>query len=378
MDKIARIGIDTSKGSFQLHGVNEKEEVVLRRTVRRRQFLELMAQLEPTVVGLEACGASHHWARELRRLGHRVMLIPPQHVKPYVPAGRKNDRNDAEAICEAIGRPRVRVRLVPIKSVDQSASQMLMGVREGLLRRRTQLCNTIRGHAAEFGLVAARGLDKIEPLLARIAADEELPALAREMFGELGREHAELGRRIARIDKKLAAFHRSNELSRRLMEIPTVGPVGAGLLLTRIVHPHGFRSGRLCAAWLGLTPKNHSTGGKQRLGGITRAGDESLRAVLVSGATAYIQQVRRGRIVPSPWLAGLLERKPPKLVAVALANKTVRIAWRLMTGGGRYDPTHRPTPRVDREGPGAAPYGGLHAEPLAPSPAGGDSHPVAA
>ena len=224
MSKIARIGIDTSKGSFQLHGVNEKDEVVLRRTVRRRQFLEFMAKLEPTVVGLEACGASHHWARELARLGHRVMLIPPQAVKPYVSPGRKNDKNDAEAICEAMSRPRVRARLVPVKSVEQSASQMLMGVREGLLKRRTQLCNTIRGHAAEFGLVAAKGLDKIEPLLARIAGDDGLPPLAREMFADLGQEHAELSKRIAQIDRKLATFHRSNELSRRLMEIPDRRP----------------------------------------------------------------------------------------------------------------------------------------------------------
>jgi transposase len=374
MSKIARIGIDTSKGSFQLHGVNEKEEVVLRRTVRRRQFLEFMAKLEPTVVGLEACGASHHWARELSRLGHRVMLIAPQRVKPYVSPGRKNDKNDAEAICEAMSRPRVRERLVPIKSVEQSASQMLLGVREGLLKRRTQLGNSIRGHAAEFGLVAAKGVDKIEPLLARIAGDEGLPALAREMFGELGQQHAELSAQVARIERKLAAFHRSNELSRRLMEIPIVGPVGAGLMITKIVDPHGFRSGRMCAAWTGLTPKDHSTAGKQKLGGITRAGDESLRAVLVSGATAYIQQVRRGRIVPSPWLAALLERKPPKLVAVALANKTMRIAWKLMTSGERYDPTHG----VGREGLGASLYGGLRAEPLAPSPTAGHSHAVAA
>jgi transposase len=182
---------------------------------------------------------------------------------------------------------------------------------DSLLKRRTQLCNTIRGHAAEFGLVAAKGLDKIEPLLARIAGDEGLPALAQEIFADLGQEHAELSKRIAQIDRKLAAFHRSNELSRRLMEIPIVGPVGAGLMITKVVNPHGFRSGRMCAAWLGLTPKDHSTAGKQKLGGITRAGDESLRAVLVSGATAYIQQVRRGRIVPSPWLAALLERSHP-------------------------------------------------------------------
>jgi transposase len=273
-----------------------------------------------------------------------------------------------------MSRRRVRARLVPVKSVEQSASQMLMAIRESLLKRRTQLCNMIRGHASEFGLVAARGLDKIEPLLARIGEDEGLPALAREMFGDLGQEHAELGVRIARIERKLAAFHRSNELSRRLMEIPIVGPVGAGLMITKIVNPHGFRCGRLCAAWVGLTPKDHSSGGKQRLGGITRAGDESLRAVLVSGATAYIQQVRRGRIVPSPWLAALLERKPPKLAAVALANKTVRIAWKLMTSGERYDPTHG----VGREGLGASLYGGLRAKPLAPAPAAGTSHAVAA
>lgn len=374
MTKIARIGIDTSKSSFQLHGVNEKDEVVLRRAVRRRQFLEFMAKLEPTVVGLEACGASHHWARELKRLGHQVLLIPPQAVKQYVTPGRKNDKNDAEAISEAMSRPRVRARLVPVKSVEQSAGVMLMGIREGLLKRRTQLCNMIRGHAAEFGLVAAKGLDKIEPLLARIAEQEGLPALAREMFADLGQEHAELSVRIGRIERKLAAFHRSNELSRRLIEVPTIGPVGAGLMITKIVNPHGFRCGRLCAAWVGLTPKDHSTGGKQRLGGITRAGDESLRAVLVSGATAYIQQVRRGRIVPSPWLAALLERKPPKLAAVALANKTMRIAWKLMTSTERYDPTHG----VGREGPGASLNGGLRAKPLAPAPTTGNSQAVAA
>ncbi len=374
MDKIARIGIDTSKSSFQLHGVNEKDEVVLRRTVRRRQFLEYMATLKPTLIGLEACGASHHWARELKRQGHRVVLIPPQAVKPYVTPGRKNDKNDAEAICEAMSRPRVLKRLVPVKSVEQSASQMLMGVRASLLQRRTQLCNMIRGHAAEFGLVAAKGLDKIEPLLARIAEDGELPPLARELFADLGGEHAELSKRIAQIERKLAAFHRSNELGRRLIEVPTIGPVVAGLMITKIINPRGFRCGRLCAAWVGLTPKDHSTGGKQRLGGITRAGDESLRAALVSGATAYIQQVKRGRIVASPWLAALLERKPPKLAAVALANKTVRIAWKLMTSGERYDPTHG----GDREGPGASQCGGLRAGPLAPSPTGGDSHAVAA
>jgi transposase len=339
MTNLARIGIDTSKSVFQLHGVDEKEQAVLRKQLRRRQFMAFFAKLEPTLVGLEACGASHHWARELQQLGHQVMLIPPQYVKPYV--GRnKNDKTDAEAVCEAMSRPKVQERLVPIKSVAQSAAQMLLGVRESLVKRRTQLTNTIRGHAAEFGLVAAKGLDKIEPLLARIAADAGLPDLTKEMFAVLGREYAELGPRIAQIDKKMLAFHRSNEVARRLMEVPAIGPIGACLLVTKIVDPHAFRSARRCAAWIGLTPKDHSTAGKQRLGGITRAGDERLRAVLVSGATTCIQHATKKRGRPSPWLVELLKRKPPKVAAVALANKTARIAWKIMTSGERYDPNH--------------------------------------
>jgi transposase len=358
MTRIARIGIDTSKSVFQLHGVDEREQTILQRKLRRRDFLTFFAKLEPTLIGLEACGGSHYWARELGKLGHEVMLVPAQYVKAYVARG-KNDAADAEAICEAMSRPRIKRRLVPVKNAEQAAAQMLLGTRENLIRRRTQLSNTIRGYAAEFGLVAATGLDKIEPLLVRIAADDSLPALAKEMFVALARELAELGPRITQIEKRLMAFHRSNELTRRLAEVPSIGPIGACLLATKIVNPHGFRSGRLCAAWIGLTPKDHSTAGKQKLGGITRAGDESLRAVLVSGATAYIQQVRRGRTTPSPWLAELLKRKPPKVAAVALANKTARIAWKLMISGQRYDRARV----AAREGLGAAQRGGS-----APSP----------
>jgi transposase len=337
MARLARIGIDTSKSVFQLHGVDEKEQVTLRKPLRRRQLLMFFAKLEPTLVGLEACGASHHWARELQQLGHQVVLIPPQYVKRYV--GRnKNDKIDAEAVCEAMSRPKVQERFVPIKSVEQSAAQMLLGVRESLIKRRTQLTNTIRGHAAEFGLVAAKGLDKIQPLLARIATDDSLPVLTKEMFAVLGREYAELGPRIAQIDKKMLAFHRSNEVTRRLMEVPTIGPTGACLFITKIVNPHAFRSGRRCSAWIGLTPKDHSTAGKQKLGGITRAGDERLRAVLVSGAMACIRHAKNRPANASPWLVELLKRKPPKVAAVALANKTARIAWKLMTTGERYDP----------------------------------------
>jgi transposase len=337
MTRLARIGIDTSKSAFQLHGVDDKEQVVLRKQLRRRHFLAFMAKLDPTVVGVEACGASHHWGRELGKLGHQVKLIPPQYVKAYVGAN-KNDKIDAEAICEAMSRPKVQERLVPIKTIEQSAAQMLLSVRESLIKRRTQISNTIRSHAAEFGLVAGKGLDKIEPLLERIAEDEDLPALAKEMFAALSQEFAEIKVRSAVVEKKMLAFHRVNEVARRLTEVPAIGPVGACLFVTKIVNPRGFRSGRRCAGWIGLTPKDRSTGGKHRLGGITRAGDESLRAALVCGATSYLRHVRSGRTTPSPWLAGLLKRKPPKLVAVALANKTARIAWKLMTSGERYDP----------------------------------------
>ena len=358
MTTIARLGVDTSKSLFQLHGVNEREEVVLRKQVRRGQFLAYLARLAPTVVALEACGASHYWAREVQALGHEAMLLPPQHVKPYA-GHNKNDKIDAEAVCEAMSRRRVAGRRVAVKSAEQSAAQMLLGTREGLLQRRTQLGNIIRGHAAEFGQVTPKGLAHVKPLLERIASDQSVPALARELFATLGEEFAALAPRIAQLDKKLKAFQRSDELCRRLVEVPTIGPVIASSMIVKISNPAAFRSGRRCAAWVGLTPKDHSTAGKMRHGGITRAGDEGLRAALVSGATAYIQQVKRGRTKPSPWLAGLLKRKPEKLAAVALANKTVRIAWKLMTSGQRYDRDRAEA----REALGAAQCGGS-----APSP----------
>ena len=375
MTTIARLGVDTSKSLFQLHGVNEKEEVVLRKQVRRGQFLAYLAKLSPTVVALEACGASHYWAREVQALGHEVMLLPPQHTKPYA-GHNKNDKIDAEAICEAMSRRRVAERRVAVKSAEQSASQMLLGTRDGLLQRRTQLGNIIRGHGAEFGQVAPKGLAHLKPLLERIAADPSVPALAKELFAVLGEEFAELAPRIALLDKKLKDFQRGNELCRRLVEVPIIGPVIASSMVVKISDPAAFRSGRRCAAWVGLTPKDHSTAGKMRHGGITRAGDEALRAALVSGATAYIQQVKRGRTTPSPWLAGLLKRKPEKLVAVALANKTVRIAWKLMTSGQRYDRAKAEA----RKGLGAAQGGGSAPSPSlhTPTAAHGDTAVTAA
>lgn len=334
MEELSRIGMDTSKQIFQLHGVDGSEQVVLRKKLRRHQLLEFFAGLEPTVVGLEACGGSHHWARELQRLGHEVKLIAPQFVKPYVKRG-KNDAADAEAICEAMSRP--SMRFVPVKSEENQAALMLIGVRERLVRNRTQLANTIRGHAAEFGLIASKGRAKIESLLARIQADESLPALARELFAGLAEEYAQLQARIAEIDAKLMAWHRNNEMSRRLTQIPGVGPVTAATLVIKAPDPRAFNSGRQFAAWAGLTPKDHSTGGKQRLGVITRAGDEMLRSLLVVGATAVVWQARRGGNATSPWLLNLLQRKEPKLAAIAFANKMARIAWKLMVSGERYD-----------------------------------------
>jgi transposase len=334
MDNIIRIGMDTSKSVFQLHGVNAGEQAVLRKKLRRRQVLEFFARLEATQVGLEACGGAHYWARELRALGHEAVLVPPQYVKAYVKRG-KNDAADAEAICEAMSRP--TMRFVAVKTAEEQAALMLAGMRGQLVRRRTQLSNAIRGHAAEFGLVAAKGLDKIEALLVRIA-QASVPALAKDMFSAYGKEYAELEARIARIDARLMAWHRQNEPSRRLAQIPGIGPITASMLAMKAPDPQAFRSARHFAAWLGLTPKDHSTAGKLRLGVITRAGDEALRSLLVVGATAVIQQVRRGKGSPSPWLVALLKRKPPKLAAVALANKMARIAWKLMVSGQSYDP----------------------------------------
>jgi transposase len=334
VEKLIRIGMDTSKHFFQLHGVDAAEQPVLRRQLRRREMLPFFSRLEPTLIVLEACGGSHYWARELVGLGHEVKLIAPQRVKPYVPRG-KNDAADAAGLCEAASRP--TMRFVPVKTAEQQAALMLAGVRDRLVRNRAQLANTIRGYAAEFGLVAAKGMARIEGLLSDAERDMTLPVLARELFAGLGREYARLDTELVTLEAKLLAWHRASDLSRRLAAIPTIGPVIASLLVMKTPDPHAFRSGRQFAAWLGLTPKDHSTAGKVKLGAITRAGDETLRSLLVVGATAVIWQTRRGKgRNPSPWLVELLKRKPPKLAAVALANKTARIAWKLMATGEIY------------------------------------------
>jgi transposase len=333
--------MDTSKHIFQLHGVNDAEQVVLRKKLRRKEMVTFFERLAPTVVAIEACGASHHWARLLGSFGHQVKLVAPQLAKPYVKRG-KNDAADAEALCEAMSRP--TMRFVPVKSAERQAALMLVGVRERLIRNRTQLANAIRGYAAEFGVSAARGMANLVPLLGRLQDEESLPALARELFAGQAEEYRRLQAQIAGIDAKLMAWHRADECSRRLAQIPGVGPIGAVLLTMKTPAPEGFRSGRDFAAWIGLTPKDHSTAGKARLGVITRAGDESLRSVLVVGATSVIRHLRWGKTNDAlePWLTALLRRKAPKLVAVALANKLARIAWKLMVTGQAY--VVRPAP----------------------------------
>lgn len=329
MEQIIRIGLDTSKHVFQVHGVDGSEHAVLRRQLSRAQVERFFAGLAPTVVGLEACGASHYWARVLIALGHQVRLLPPQYVKAYVKRG-KNDRIDAAAICEAMSRP--GMRFVPVKSEGEQAAAMLLSVRNLLVKQRTMLVNAIRSHAAEFGVIGAKGVARVVDVLER--ARESLPALAWELLSTLAVQLEALDVQLGQLDKQLRAWHQENERSRRLATMPGIGPVGAMTMVLRVPDPTVFRSGRHFASWIGLTPREHSTAGRQRLGKISRQGDEALRRLLVVGATSVIKQAQRGR--GPAWLLALLKRRPAKVVAVALANKMARIAWAMMVSGEVY------------------------------------------
>jgi transposase len=329
MGEVIRIGLDTSKHVFQVHGIDGSERVVLSRQLGRGQVEKFFAAVAPTMVGLEACGASHYWARVLSELGHAVRLLPPQYVKAYVKRG-KNDRIDAEAICEAMSRP--SMRFVPVKSADEQAAAMLLSVRDLLVKQRTMLVNAIRGHAAEFGVIGAKGVARVIDVLAR--ARESLPPLAWELLSTLAVQLEALDVQLSQLDKQLRTWHRQNECSRRLATMPGIGPVGAMTMVLRVPDPTVFRSGRHFASWIGLTPREHSTAGRQRIGKISRAGDEALRRLLVVGATSVIKQAQRGR--GPVWLLALLKRRPAKVVAVALANKMARIAWAMMVSGQAY------------------------------------------
>jgi transposase len=328
---IIRIGLDTSKHVFQLHGVDENEQPVLRRKLRRSEVEKFFAKLAPTRIGIEACGASHHWARVLRRLGHEVVLLPPQYVKPYVQRG-KNDAIDAEAICEAMSRP--TMRFVPVKSAEQQAALTMLGVRDLLVKQRTMLINAIRGHAAEFGVTVAKGPKQVIELLKRLAIEEGVPALAREMVSMLASQLDGLDIKLKAIEARLMAWHRQDQTSQLLATIPGIGPIGGVSFALKVPDPKAFRSSRHFASWIGITPREDSTAGRQRLGRISREGDEDLRRLLVIGATAVIRAAKPGRV--SPWLMGLLAKKSKKLAAVALANKTARIIWAMMISGETY------------------------------------------
>ena len=333
--QVTTIGLDLAKNVFQAHGVDASGKVTVCKTLRRRQVIPFFAKLSPCVVGLEACGTSHYWARELSGLGHEVKLMPPAYVKPYVKRG-KTDAGDAQAICEAVTRP--SMRFVAVKSPDQQAALSLHRTRDLLVRQRTQTVNMIRGLLAEFGIVIPKGIWHALKLAERIVKGEnlELPSAAKHAITHLAEQAHALQSRIADLDRQLQAWFSGNETAKRLKTIPGIGVLSASALSASLADPHQFTSGRQFAAWLGLTPLAKSSGGKERLGRISKMGDRYLRRLLVSG---MMSQLRWAKTHPSdahPWIVGLLERKPAKLVAVALANKTARIAWVVMARGETY------------------------------------------
>jgi len=335
MNEVITIGVDLAKNVFQVHGVDAEGAVVVRRQLRRGQVLPFFKKQRPCLVGMEACATSHHWAREIEALGHRVRLMPPHYVKPYVKRS-KNDAADAAAICEAVTRP--TMRFVSVKGVEQQSVLMLHRTRELLVRQRTMLINAIRAHMAEFGIVAPVGVPRVKQLLAVIADPDDLrlPPLARTCLQSLARQFLSLHDEIRVAEQRITAWHRSNEVSRRLETIPGIGPITASALATSISDPEVFKNGRELAAWIGLVPRQNSTGGKQRLGRISKQGDQYLRWLLVAGAMSVIRHAKRRGTTNLPWLANIIARKPTKVAAVALANRTARIVWALLKHGGTY------------------------------------------
>jgi len=333
MDQVVMIGLDIAKSVFQVHGVDGEGGVVIRQRLPRSRVLAFFAKKAPCLVGIETCGSVHHWARVLSQLGHEVRLIPPSYVKPYVKR-QKNDMADAEAICEAVSRP--SMRFVPVKSPEQQSVMVLHRTRSILVRQRTQLSNAIRGHMSEFGVVAPIGRNGLQALKVIVdAGDARVPEEARACLLMLFAQLELISDQILESDRRIIASARSTEVGRRLMEIPGVGPLLASALVATIADPKAFKSGRNLAAWIGLVPRQNSSGVKERLGGITKQGDRYLRQMLVVGAVAVIRYaVRNG--ARRPWLVQLLARRTPKVAAVALANKNARMVWALMTSGERY------------------------------------------
>ena len=332
MTEVTTVGLDIAKSVFQVHGIDAEGAVIVRRKLTRSRLLAFFEKLPRCLVGIEACATAHHWARELRALGHEVRLMPPSYVKPYVKR-QKNDMADAEAICEAVTRP--TMRFVEVKSPEQQSVMVLHRTRQTLIRQRTQLSNVIRGHMAEFGIVAPIGREGLQSRIDKLGDDERVPAAARSCLLMLAEQLRLVNVQVLEADRAIMAAVRSNETARRLMGIPGVGPLLASALVAAVPDPHAFRSGRNLAAWIGLVPRQNSSGGKERLGGITKAGDRYLRQMLVVGAMAVIRYAERHG-TKRPWLVQLMSRRTTKVAAVALANKTARIAWAVMTTGQPY------------------------------------------
>lgn len=333
--EIRTLGIDLAKSVFQLHGVNEDGNIVLQKKVRRTAPLDVLGKLESCLIGMEACPTSHFWAREIASLGHDVRLIPPAYVKPYVKR-QKNDAADAEAICEAVTRP--NMRFVPMKTEEQQAVLVLHRSRDLLMRQRTMILNAIRAQLAEFGVVAAQGPRRVTELVRRLSDpdDIELPSFARDALLSLGAQLESLAVEITRIERRLMAWHRKNRASQRLETIPGVGIITATALAASVPDPSVFKSGRQFAAWLGLVPRQNSSGGKERLGRVSKMGNGYLRRLLVVGATSVTRRAETSDTRTGAWVRSLLERKPTRLVTVAIANKTARTAWALLAREETY------------------------------------------
>jgi transposase len=335
MQTITTIGLDIAKSVFQVHGVDAGGQVAIRRQLKRRYVLAFFQKLPPCLIGIEACASSHHWSRELKTLGHTVRLMPPAYVKPYVKR-QKNDATDAEAICEAVTR--ANMRFVETKTPEQQSGLMLHRTRHLFIRQQTAVINAIRAHLAEFGVVAPVGRDGVEELLNIVTDtnDKRVPEIARVCLAALGAQLRRFKEQILEFDRLIMAWHRSNEMSRRLDDIPGVGPVLATALVASVADPKAFRSGRNFSAWIGLVPKQHSSGGKDRLGSISKQGDRYLRSLFVVGALAVIRYAKIHGTKHRPWLTALLVRRPTKVAAIALANKIARMAWAMMAKGERY------------------------------------------
>jgi transposase len=335
MQTITTIGLDIAKSVFQVHGVDADGHVVVRRQLKRRYVLAFFQKLPPCLVGIEACASAHHWARELQALGHTAKLMPPAYVKPYVKR-QKNDATDAEAICEAVSRP--NMRFVETKTPEQQSCLMLHRTRHLFIRQQTAVINAIRSHLAEFGIVAPVGRNGVDQLLGVVAdaGDKRLPEIARACVAALGAQLQTLKAQVLQFDRLITAWHRSSEASRRLDAIPGVGPALATALVASVANPKAFRSGRDFSAWIGLVPKQNSSGGKDRLGSISKRGDRYLRSLFTAGALAVIRYAKIHGTKHRPWLTSLLARRPTKVAAIALANKIARMAWAMMAKGERY------------------------------------------